>query len=131
MSSVNKEDYLRIMYKYHERGKQIRITDIANELEISKPSVTEMMSKLSSEGFIVHKKYSTPKLTKKGYDLSKQLTRNHRIIEYFLVEKLKFKDDEIHEEANKLEHAFSDKAIEKLYDFIGQPNKDPHGEIIP
>ena len=119
MPSISQEDYLREMYKLQEKKRECRITDLANALGISKPSVTEMMSRLVNEKLITQEKYSNPLLTKKGYAIGEKLTRKHRIIEYFLVEKLGLDKKEI------------DKTIERLYCYIGKPDKDPHGENIP
>lgn len=125
------EDYLRAFYLFEEKDRNITITNIAKYLKISKPSVSEMVRKLRDKNYIKFKKYSDIKLTEKGRHISKKLTQKHRIIETFLTEKLGMQQDEVHDEAQKLEHAFSDKAIEKLNDFLGNPKRDPHGEVIP
>jgi len=131
MISVNKEDYLRAFYLQEEKGEKITVTETADYMDVSKASVSEMLKKLVAKGLINYERYSDITLTLKGKNFARKLTARHRLIEYFLRETLKMDESEIHEEAHRLEHAFSDVAIEKLRIFLGDPKKDPHGEPIP
>jgi len=131
MESANKEDYLRGVYHLMEDEGRVRSVDLADYLNITKPSVSEMLQQLNREGLVEYKKYSKLKFTSKGERIAKKLTFKHRIIESFLKNVLKIKSDYIHEEAHRLEHAFSDEAIDKIRKLLGNPKKDPHGKLIP
>ena len=131
MESISKEDYLRAIYHLMEEHQDVRSVEVADYLNIKKPSVSEMLKNLDRDGFIQYKKYSKIKLTKKGFNEAKNLTARHRIIEAFLKDKLKLDPQKIHNEAHKLEHSFSDEAIEKLRKLLKNPKTDPHGKPIP
>ena len=130
MITANREDYLRALYLLEEQNKELKSIELANYLNISKPSVSEMIRELNREGLVNYKKYSSLSFTPKGRSMAKKITSKHRIIELFL-KNLKVKSAKIHEEAHRLEHAFSDESIEKLRIFLGNPKKDPHGKPIP
>lgn len=129
--SPNKEDYIKVIFGLSKENEIVSNKDIANKLSISAASVTDMISRLVKEGMLTHYPYKGVKLTETGIRTSNQLIRKHRILEVFLYEKLDFKWDEVHEEADRLEHASSDKFIERLNDFLNNPTYDPHGGIIP
>ena len=131
MFTANREDYLRGLYILEEEKKEIRSIDLAHYLKVSKPSVSEMLRELNKSGLILFKKYSGFRFTAQGRKVAKRLTYKHRIIETFLKNVLKIGEDNVHEEAHKLEHAFSDESIEKLKKFLGNPKIDPHGKPIP
>ena len=131
MASVSKEDYLRAAYHLAEEKNEIRSVDLADYLNVTKPSVSEMLRELSKEGLIQYKKYSKVKLTGKGHKIARNLTSKHRIIERFLKDMLKIDKKKVHDEAHRLEHAFSDQSINRLRDILGNPKYDPHGKPIP
>jgi len=131
MESASREDYLRAVYHLMEENKEVRSVEVADYLNVTKPSVSEMLKGLSKEGLIQYKKYSKVKLTGKGHKIARNLTSKHRIIESFLKNMLKINEKSIHEEAHRLEHAFSDNSIEKLRRLLGNPKQDPHGKPIP
>jgi len=131
MESASKEDYLRGIYHLREENNEVRSVDLADYLNVTKPSVSEMLKELSKEGLIGYKPYSKVKLTRKGHKIAQKLTSKHRIIERFLKDMLKVNVKKIHEEAHRLEHAFSDDSIEKLRRLLGNPKEDPHGKPIP
>ena len=131
MLTVNKEDYLRGLYILEEEKGEIKSIDLARYLNVSKPSVSEMVQELNKEGLISYKKYSTLKFTAKGKKIAKKLTSKHRLIELFLKTILKIKSKHIHKEAHSLEHAFSDESIDKLRKLLDNPKEDPHGKPIP
>lgn len=130
MKNISKEDYLRAIDRIAEKKKDIRSTDLGKELRVSKPSVCAMIKKLQAEGLLVKRQYASLKLTPKGESLARRLTAKHRIIEVFLKKILAYKKD-IHEEAHKLEHAFSDKSVRRLKKFLKNPKICPHGKKIP
>ena len=131
MFTAHKEDYLRGLYLLEEEKGKLKSIDLAHYLNVSKPSVSEMMQELNREGVISYKKYSTIKFTAKGRKIAKKLTSKHRLIELFLKKILKISSRHIHKEAHRLEHAFSDESIGKLRKLLGNPKKDPHGKPIP
>ena len=131
MFTAHKEDYLRGLYIFEEEKGEIKSIDLANYLNVSKPSVSEMVKELNKEGFVSYKRYSKLKFTAKGHRIAQKLTSKHRLIELFLKNILKINSNNIHQEAHRLEHAFSDKSIEKIRKLLGNPKKDPHGKPIP
>jgi len=131
MESASREDYLRGMYHLMEEEGSIRSVDLADYLNITKPSVSEMLRELNRGGLVQYKKYSRLKFTSKGHEIARNLTSKHRIIERFLKDMLKIDKKKVHGEAHRLEHAFSDESIEKLRMLLGNPKQDPHGKPIP
>ena len=131
MESINREDYLRAIYHLMEENPNVKSVEVADYLNVTKPSVSEMLKNLDRGGLIQYKKYSKIKLTKKGFNLAQNLTARHRIIETFLKDVLKLNPHKIHYEAHKLEHSFSDESIEKISILLKNPKTDPHGKPIP
>lgn len=131
MVSQTREDYLRAFYVLEERTGQIRSTEAADYLQVSKPTVSEMVKLLAQEGLITAEPYAPLRFTAKGRKLAQKLTSKHRIIELFLQDTLKIHHRNIHEEAHRLEHAFSDESVRKLQKLLGHPREDPHGRPIP
>ncbi len=133
MKQKSTEDYLRTAYFLYEKDKTkgIRSIDIAKELKISKPSVSEMIKKLVKKGLIKANPYSNIFLTKKGLTEARRVMHNHRVIEVFLKQILKHDLSKVHQEAHRLEHAFSESSINKLDDFLNHPKQSPAGKTIP
>lgn len=129
--SPSKEDYIKVIYNLSNNNSIVSNKDIANKLSISAASVTDMISSLVKEDMVDHFPYKGVQLTETGIKTANQLIRKHRVLEVFLYETLGFKWDEVHEEADRLEHASSNKFIERLNDFLNNPTYDPHGGIIP
>ena len=114
-----------------EEEGRVRSMDLADYLNITKPSVSEMLMELNKEGLVQYKKYSKLRFTSKGKKIAKKLTFKHRIIENFLKDVLKIHSNDVHDEAHRLEHAFSDESISRLSRLLGNPKFDPHGKPIP
>jgi len=133
MERKSTENYLRTIYYLYEKDKSkgIRSIDIAKELNISKPSVSEMVKKLIKKDFIKSNPYSNIFFTKKGLKEARRVMHNHRIIEVFLKDILNYDLSNVHEEAHKLEHAFSKESIKRLDKFLNNPKKSPFGKKIP
>ena len=132
MLTVTKEDYLRAAYVLEEKKSSATSTELAEYLSVSKNTVSQMLNQLAADKLVSFKKYSRSiELTKKGRGIATRLTYRHRLIEKFLVDMLDRKPEKVHEEANRLEHAFSDESIEKIRQLLGEPSLDPHGRIIP
>ena len=125
------EDYLKHIYHLTSSGTRATTGSLASQLNISPASVSEMINKLSAEGWITNEPYHGFKLTKKGEKIAVNLVRKHRLIEVFLQQHLKYHWDEVHAEAEKLEHAISDNFIDKLEEYLCFPKFDPHGDPIP
>ena len=130
MFTANREDYLRGLYILQEEKGEIKSIDLAHYLNVSKPSVSEMVKELDKEGLISYKKYSRLRFTSRGRIIARKLTSKHRLIEIFLKNVLKIKSKNIHQEAHRLEHAFSDESMTKLRKLLGNPKRDPHGKPI-
>jgi len=132
MNSFTEENYLKAIFKISAKESDgVSTNSIAEELNTKASSVTDMIKKLSDKKLVNYKKYQGVKLTKKGKDIAVSIIRNHRLWEVFLVEKLNFKWDEVHDLAEELEHIKSEKLTEQLDTFLEFPKYDPHGDPIP
>ncbi|MBI5388799.1 metal-dependent transcriptional regulator [Candidatus Woesearchaeota archaeon] len=130
--TATREDYLRAMFHLEEEyHRPIKSVEVASYLKLAKSTVSERIRELARHKLIKEKKYASLEFTKRGRVLAKKLTYKHRIIEAFLYKILKMDKKQIHEEAHRLEHAFSDDAIARLNTFLGRPKTDPHGQNIP
>lgn len=131
--SQSEENYLKSIFNLIDKTGQRSVNTnlIAEDLNTKASSVTEMIKKLSSKNLIDYQKYKGSFLTKKGNNIAVQVIRKHRLWETFLVEKLNFKWDEVHEIAEQLEHINSIKLTNKLSEFLNHPQFDPHGDPIP
>ncbi|MBD1395971.1 metal-dependent transcriptional regulator [Pontibacter sp. JH31] len=132
MHSFTEENYIKAIYKLSANGTQeVNTNAIAEALDTKAASVTDMLRKLSSKGIADYVKYRGVTLTESGERVALQIIRKHRLWEVFLVEKLKFNWDEVHDVAEELEHINSDLLIRRLDEFLGYPKFDPHGDPIP
>jgi DtxR family transcriptional regulator, Mn-dependent transcriptional regulator len=130
---VNKslEDYLKNIYTLHISTGKVSTTILAERLNISPAAVSDMISKLSKSGYIKNIPYKGFELTKKGEAIALNQVRKHRIWEVFLLKQLKYPWENVHQEAENLEHASSDELISRLEKFLNFPKADPHGHPIP
>jgi len=132
MYTVSEENYLKSIFHLSGKdNKRVSTNDVAESLTTKASSVTDMIQKLSDKKLIKYEKYKGVLLTPKGRKIAASIVRRHRLWEVFLVDKLNFSWDEIHEIAEELEHVGSEKLIDKLEAFLGYPKKDPHGDPIP
>lgn len=132
MLSLAEENYLKAIYHLSQNGLQEVLTnELAESMHTKAASVTDMIKKLSVKKLISYKKYYGVNMTSKGKARALQIIRKHRLWETFLVNKLGFTWDEVHEIAEQLEHIQSQSLIEKLDGFLGYPKTDPHGDPIP
>lgn len=127
----NKEDFIKAIYELGGQETVVSNKALVKALSISAASVTEMNTRLLKEGLITHLPYQGVQLTDKGLRIANQLIRKHRIWEVFLAEKLGYDWNEVHKDADLLEHVSSDFLIERLNVFLGEPTFDPHGGVIP
>lgn len=130
--SVVAEDYLRVIWKAYEWSDEgITTTEIAATLGVAASSVSGNLGKLSREGLLDYEPYGHIRLSARGKQLAVTMVRRHRIIETFLVERYGYGWDEVHGEAEILEHAISDRLLALWDDELGNPLNDPHGDPIP
>lgn len=132
MTSFTEENYLKIIYKLSaETESEISTNAVAELTQTKAASVTDMLRKLSEKQLVNYQKYQGVRLTKLGEKMALNVIRKHRLWEVFLVEKLKFNWDEVHDIAEQLEHIDSQELVQKLDGFLGYPKFDPHGDPIP
>lgn len=125
------EDYLRAIYYLHQKHqREVRPVEVARYLNLAKQTVTERLQNLVKNGLVAHEHYGKITLTKRAEEIAQKLTYKHRLIEVFLHTLLKRPKNKVHEEAHKLEHAFTDESISSLKDLLGNPKVDPHGQPI-
>ena len=125
------EDYLKAILALAERGKAASTSALARSLAVQPASVTGMVKKLAENGLLEHIPYRGVQLTESGQREALRILRRHRILETYLTERLDYAWDEVHDEAEHLEHAVSDRLIEAMAAALGDPERDPHGAPIP
>jgi DtxR family transcriptional regulator, Mn-dependent transcriptional regulator len=128
--SASVEDYVKAIWEVAGSGAA-STKDVAERLSIAPPSVTNMFVRLQEMGLVEYERYRGASLTRRGREEALRLIRRHRLIETFLLEHLGYSWREVHEEAERLEHAVSDGFTERLAEFLGHPGQDPHGDPIP
>ncbi len=132
MFTLSEENYLKAIYHLElVANSGISTNAIANQLETKASSVSDMIKKLSDKEVVIYKKYKGVTLTNLGKKVAANIVRKHRLWEVFLVEKLNFSWDEVHDVAEQLEHIKSPKLINQLDALLGFPTQDPHGDPIP
>lgn len=132
MASPAVDDYLKTIY-HHTEWQDDRITpsQLAGELGLAPSSVTEMVQKLAAQGLVTHRPYGPVSLSAEGERRAAAIIRRHRLIETWLVREFGYAWDEVHDEAEVLEHALSDRLLEGIDERLGRPRFDPHGDAIP
>ncbi len=131
MPSGSVEDYLKQVYQLHRQSERVSTSALAERLSISPAAVSDMVKKLAGQGLLSHTPYRGVELTADGLAEALCIIRRHRLWEQFLVEKLRFRWDEVHELAEQLEHVRSPELELRLAEFLGHPELDPHGDPIP
>ncbi|MGV3768052.1 MAG: metal-dependent transcriptional regulator [Chitinophagaceae bacterium] len=129
--SVSEENYIKAIYHLQQEAGNVTTNELAQELATKPASVTDMMKKLKAKKLVHYERYQGFRLTGEGSKLALLVIRRHRLWEYFLVEKLQFTWDEVHEIAEELEHVTSRKLVDRLDEYLGFPKVDPHGDPIP
>lgn len=125
------EDYLKAVYSLSEQGEAAGTSELARALDVQPASVTGMIKRLAEGGLLEHEPYRGVRLTEKGEREALRVLRRHRIIETYLVERLAYTWDDVHAEAERLEHTASDTLIDRMAEALGNPTRDPHGSPIP
>jgi len=125
------DDYLKALYLLHGDTGPVATGRLAERLGISPASVSEMVVRLAEQGLVSHDRYRGQQLTTEGRTAALELVRHHRLLEMFLVQVLGFRWDEVHDEAERLEHVISERMEERIFELLGRPDLDPHGHAIP
>ena len=132
MASFTVENYLKAIYSLSRSNEAgVSTNALADHLGTKAATITDMLKKLNANGLVHYKKYQATTLTDKGCEIALNIVRKHRLWEVFLVEKLDFKWDEVHDMAEELEHIDSNELIDRLERFLDNPKFDPHGDPIP
>ncbi|MBA3830173.1 MAG: metal-dependent transcriptional regulator [Taibaiella sp.] len=131
MISLAEENYLKALFNLSNEIGEVNVNELSKELKIKMPTVTSMMKKLSEKKLVYYESYKPVKLTEKGKKEAGLIIRKHRLTEMFLVEKMGFGWEEVHEIAEQVEHIQSFNFFEKMDELLGFPQVDPHGSPIP
>lgn len=131
MPSQAIEDYLKAIYKIQTRSDRVGTKEIAEALEVSSASVTKMIKRLAKKDFVEHTSYLGVKLTSQGEKIALHIVRRHRLLELYLIQELNYTWDQVHDEAEEMEHYISKTFEEKIAERLGYPQFDPHGHPIP
>ena len=129
--SENIEEYLEVLYRNGSNGEQVSTTQLSKSLKIAPGSVTQMLKKLEDLGYITYVPYQGATLTDSGMKIAQKITRKHRILEKFLLDILKVKQENIHNQACEMEHVLSDEAERALCTMLNNPDLCPDNNIIP
>ncbi|TVP78195.1 MAG: metal-dependent transcriptional regulator [Gemmatimonadales bacterium] len=125
------EDYLKAIYALSEEGDPASTSRIAEAMDVQPSSVSGMMKRLAESGYVEHAPYRGVRLTETGVTAALRIIRRHRILETYLSERLGYSWDDVHEEAERLEHAASEELIDRMAEALENPRRDPHGAPIP
>ena len=131
MISQTEENYLKAAYFLTNENDEINLSELSKSLKVSKPTVNSMVKKLCEKGFLDYQKYKPVVLTKKGKKEAALIIRNHRLTEMYLVEKMNFGWEEVHEIAEQLEHLRAPEFFDRMDELLDFPTHDPHGSPIP
>jgi DtxR family transcriptional regulator, Mn-dependent transcriptional regulator len=131
MGSLAEENYLKALFHLSNKNGEVSVNDISKHLEIKMPTVNSMMKKLSEKKLVYYESYKPLKLTEKGKREAALIVRKHRLTEMFLVEKMGFGWEQVHEIAEQMEHIKSTNFFEKMDELLDCPKFDPHGSPIP
>jgi len=131
--SQSVEDYLKAIYKLEStmEGKGVPTSNLAKEMGVANASVTNMVKRLSDLGLVSYESYYGSHLTESGRKIALEMIRHHRLLELYLAEMLGYSWDQVHDEAEKLEHHISEKFEDKISELLNNPKFDPHGDPIP
>ena len=131
MSSPSVEDYIKAIYKAHLEAGEVTTQDIAHRIQVSAAAVSKMLRRLGELRLVTHTPYHGVQLTPAGEKMALEIIRHHRLLELYLVQALGYEWDEVHAEAERLEHHISEEFEEKIDALLGHPTACPHGDPIP
>lgn len=129
--SQSVEDYLKAIFVLESEGEAATTTNIANALNVSSASVTNMLKRLAKANLLKHQSYKGAKLTAAGKKIALEILRHHRLLELYLKEVMGYSWDEVHDEAENLEHHISEQFEDRIAELLNHPTHDPHGDPIP
>lgn len=129
--SQSVEDYLKAIYVLQSEGETASTTNIAKALDVSSASVTNMLKRLAKMKLLEHESYKGAKLTPAGIKIALEVLRHHRLLELYLKEVMGYSWDEVHDEAENLEHHISEQFEDRIAELLNHPTHDPHGDPIP
>lgn len=125
------EDYLKTIYTLESEDKGASTSSIAESMDVSSASATNMIKRLSKMGLVDYQSYKGARLTRSGRKIALEIIRHHRLLELYLLEVMGYSWDEVHDEAEKLEHHISEQFEDKIAELLDNPTHDPHGDPIP
>ena len=131
MATITIENYLKALYTLNQVSREISLTDLSKEMNVSAPTVNNMIKKLQDKGWVAYQKYKPIKLTTDGALQAAKIIRKHRLTEMFLVKIMGFGWEEVHDIAEQIEHIKSDDFFDRMDELLGFPKTDPHGSPIP
>ena len=131
MATITIENYLKALYTLNQVSSEISLTDLSQEMNVSAPTVNNMIKKLQDKGWVAYQKLKPLKLTKDGALQAATIIRKHRLTEMFLVKIMGFGWEEVHDIAEQIEHIKSDDFFDRMDELLGFPKTDPHGSPIP
>ena len=129
--TIEKENYLKAIYKREEKGERVTVTALSNFFEVNKSTVSNMIKKLIVMGLVDSKPYKPILLTSAGREKATEIISKHRLIELYLVKKMKFKLNEVHDIAEEIEHVENSEFFKRMKEILGDIDIDPHGSKIP
>ncbi|MGF7229746.1 metal-dependent transcriptional regulator [Arachidicoccus sp.] len=130
-NSLAEENYLKALFHLRNKSGEVNVNELSKNLHIKMPTVTSMMKKLAEKGLVHYEKYKPLKLTERGKKEAGLIIRKHRLTEMFLVNKMQFGWEQVHDIAEQIEHIQSSIFFEKMDELLGRPTIDPHGSPIP
>lgn len=131
MATQTKENYLKALYYLNQKSDEISVTDLGKMMQVSKPTVNNMVKRLEAEGWVKYEKYKPLKITNLGKKTAAIIVRRHRLSEMFLSQEMGFGWEEVHDIAEEMEHITSQALFDRMDEILGYPNQDPHGSPIP
>ncbi|WP_026967166.1 metal-dependent transcriptional regulator [Algoriphagus terrigena] len=131
MASFTEENYLKALYNLSNSHGEVSISDLAHSLAVSMPTANSMVKSLQKSDWVLYEKYKPVTLTPKGQKEAALIVRKHRLTEMFLVKKMGFGWEEVHEVAEQIEHIHAPKFFDRMDEMLGHPTIDPHGSPIP
>jgi DtxR family Mn-dependent transcriptional regulator len=131
MPSITKENYLKALYHLADEAGRVQLSDLSKLLEVSNPTANNMVKKMESKGWVEYERYKPVVLTDEGRKAAALIIRKHRITEMFLVEKMGFGWEEVHDVAEQMEHIDSPLLFDRMNELLSFPQVDPHGSPIP
>lgn len=130
--SSSHQNYVKTVWKLHEwSGESVSASQLADALKLRRSTVSDAIKKLTDQGYFLHTPYGGIVLTDLGQRVALEMVRRHRLIEMFLVRVMGYSWEQVHDEAERLEHAVSDFMVERMDEMLGYPTRDPHGDPIP